>query len=344
VHLVKALVKQTAAPGLDLVDVPAPDVGPEDVLIKVTHAAICGTDLHIYEWNEWAADTIKTPLTIGHEFVGEVVEVGSQVHEISVGTRVVGEGHIVCGVCRNCRAGHSHLCRSTVGVGIHRDGAFAEFIAIPSDNAYAVPDSVSDEVAAILDPLGNAVHTALSFDLVGEDVLITGAGPIGQMAAAICRHVGARHVVITDLNPARLEVAKHMGASRAIDPTKTPIKSVMSDLGMTEGFDVALEMSGSPHAFGDILRTANHGCHVALLGLYDGPADVDLNTAIFKGLTIKGIYGREMFETWYKAVAMLESGLVVEPIISHRFDIDEHAKAFEALAAGEASKVVLKIS
>lgn len=343
-HLVKALVKQNAAPGLDLIDVPVPEVGPEDVLIKVTHAAICGTDLHIYEWNEWAADTIKTPLTIGHEFVGEVVEVGSQVHEISVGTRVVGEGHIVCGVCRNCRAGHSHLCRSTVGVGIQRDGAFAEFISIPSDNAYAVPDSVSNEIAAILDPLGNAVHTALSFDLVGEDVLITGAGPIGQMAAAICRHVGARHVVITDLNQARLDVAQHMGATRSVDPTKTPLESVMSDLGMTEGFDVALEMSGSPHAFGDILRTANHGCHVALLGLYDGPAKVDLNTAIFKGLTIKGIYGREMFETWYKAVAMLESGLVVEPIISHRFDIDEHLEAFEALGVGDASKVVLKIS
>lgn len=343
-YLVRALVKQAAAPGLDLIDVPAPEVGPEDVLIKVTHAAICGTDLHIYEWNEWAADAIKTPLTIGHEFVGTVVEVGSQVDEISVGTRVVGEGHIVCGVCRNCRAGHSHLCRSTVGVGIHRDGAFAEFIAIPSENAYAVPDSVSDEIAAILDPLGNAVHTALSFDLVGEDVLITGAGPIGQMAAAICRHVGARHVVITDLNPARLEVAQHMGASRAVDPTKAPLESVMSDLGMTEGFDVALEMSGSPHAFADILRTANHGCHVALLGLYDGPAKTDLNIAIFKGLTIKGIYGREMFETWYKAVAMLESGLMVEPTISHRFDLDEYQEAFEALAAGEASKVVLRIS
>ena len=339
----KALVKQAAEPGLHLLDVAKPSVGPTDVLIKVSTAAICGTDLHIYEWNDWAAQTIQTPRTIGHEFVGRIAQVGDRVTEFAVGTRVVGEGHIVCGTCRNCRAGHFHLCRSTVGIGIQRDGAFAEYIAIPTENVYAVPESVSDNVASILDPLGNAVHTTLSFDLVGEDVLITGAGPIGQMAAAVCRHVGARHVVITDLNATRLEVAKEMGATRSVNPTETSLESVMAELGMTEGFDVALEMSGSPHALGDILRTANHGCHVALLGLYEGITKVELNTAIFKGLTIKGIYGREIFDTWYKTVAMLESGLRVDPIISHRFTIDQYQEAFEALANGEASKVILTL-
>lgn len=339
----KALVKAEPTHGLTLLDVDRPTPKPDEVLIEVTYAAICGTDLHIYEWNDWASETIAPGTIIGHEFVGTIVEVGDRVSDLSVGTRVVGEGHITCGKCRNCRAGHAHLCRATVGVGIQRNGAFAEYIAIPADNAYAVPASVSDEVAAILDPLGNAVHTALSFDLVGEDVLITGAGPIGAMAAAISRHVGARHVVITDLEPARLATAKEMGATVAVNPTVTSIESVMDDLAMTEGFDVALEMSGSPAALADILRTATHGGKVALLGLFSRPASVDMNQAIFKGLTIKGIYGREMFDTWYKAVAMLESGLVVDPIISHRFDLDQHQAAFDTLESGQASKIILRI-
>lgn len=337
----RALVKDAAEPGLHLIDVPTPDVGPADVLIKVAKAAICGTDLHIYEWNEWAAVTIATPRIVGHEFVGHIVATGDQVTELALGTRVVGEGHVVCGTCRNCRAGHAHLCRATQGIGIHLDGAFAEYVVIPADNAYAVPDTISDDVAAIFDPLGNAVHTALSFDLVGEDVLITGAGPIGQMASAICRHVGARHVVISDLNDARLTVAESMGASLTVNPSTDSLEDAMTELGMTEGFDVAMEMSGSGAALSDILDTANHGCHVALLGLYDKPTQVDLNTAIFKGLTIKGIYGREMFETWYKAAAMLESGLEIDPIISHRYPIEEFETAFDQLASGDASKVLL---
>ncbi|MGA9275781.1 L-threonine 3-dehydrogenase [Ilumatobacter sp.] len=340
----KALVKPGPVPGLEMRDVPRPDVGPNDVLIAVTHAAICGTDLHIHDWDAWASENVVTPVVVGHEFVGTVAEIGGQVTNVDVGSRVAGEGHIVCGRCRNCRAGHRHLCNATVGVGIHRDGGFAEYVSIPATNVYPVPDSVPDEIAAILDPLGNAVHTVLSFDVVGEDVLITGAGPIGQMAAAICRHAGARHVVITDLVPARLAIAERMGASRAVRADQETLEDVMVELGMDEGFDVALEMSGSGRALADILRVTTHGAHVGLLGLFPEPATVDVNHAILKGLQIKGIYGREMFDTWYKAVSMLDSGLEIAPVISHRFALDDFAAAFDALHAGDATKVVLDIS
>jgi len=314
------------------------------VLIRVTHAAICGTDLHIYEWNDWAQETMHPPVVVGHEFVGVVEAVGTQVDGIEPGTRVAGEGHVVCGRCRNCRAGHGHLCRATIGVGIQRDGAFADYVVIPARNAYPIPDSVPDRIAAILDPLGNAVHTALSFDLVGEDVLITGAGPIGQMAAAVCRHAGARHIVITDVEEARLVTARRMGATLGVLAGADSVRAAMADLGMTEGFDVALEMSGSPYALGDILTLANHGAKVALLGLFDHAIDVDVNQAILKGLTIKGIYGRELFETWYKAVAMLDSGLDVEPIISRQVPLEDYEEAFAALFAGDASKVILDLA
>ncbi|NND75199.1 MAG: L-threonine 3-dehydrogenase [Ilumatobacter sp.] len=340
----KALVKAEPAKGLVLTDVPRPEPGPADVLIKVTHAAICGTDLHIYNWDEWAQETMTPPVVVGHEFVGVVEAVGAQVDDIEPGTRVAGEGHIVCGHCRNCRAGDGHLCRATVGVGIQRDGGFAEYVVIPARNAYPIPDSVPDRIAAILDPLGNAVHTALSFDLVGEDVLITGAGPIGQMACAVSRHAGARHIVVTDVEQSRLATAKQMGATRAVVAGAGAIRDAMEDLGMTEGFDIALEMSGSPHAVSDILQHANHGAKVALLGLFAHPAEIDLNQAILKGLTIKGIYGREMFDTWYKAVAMLNSGLTIDPVISHHFPLDQFEAAFEALLAGEANKVILDIA
>ena len=340
----RALVKSRPGRGLVLDDVPKPEPGPADVLIKVTHAAICGTDLHIYEWNEWARENLHPPVVVGHEFVGVVEATGSQVTDIEAGTRVAGEGHIVCGHCRNCRAGDGHLCRSTVGVGIQRDGGFAEYVVIPASNAYPVPDSVPDQVAAILDPLGNAVHTALSFDLVGEDVLITGAGPIGQMACAICRHAGARHVVITDIEEIRLETARRMGATLAVPAGAASLSAAMEQLEMTEGFDIALEMSGSPAALSDVVRHANHGAKVALLGLFDRPIEVDVNQAILKGLTIKGIYGREMFDTWYKAVAMLESGLRIDPVISHHVALDDFEQAFEALLAGEASKVILDVA
>ena len=340
----KALVKAAREQGLVLTDVPKPEPGPNDVLIKVTHAAICGTDLHIYDWNEWAQANMHPPVVVGHEFVGIVEAVGAQVDDIEPGTRVAGEGHVVCGHCRNCRAGDGHLCRSTISVGIQRDGGFAEFVVIPARNAYPIPDSVPDQIAAILDPLGNAVHTALSFDLVGEDVLITGAGPIGQMACAICRHAGARHIVITDVEATRLATAREMGATRAVPAGAASVRAAMDDLGMTEGFDIALEMSGSPRALADILELANYGAKVALLGLFDHSAEVDVNQAILKGLTIKGIYGREMFGTWYKAVAMLNSGLRIDPIISHHFALDDYEQAFAALHAGEATKVILDIA
>jgi len=340
----RALVKTRPERGLVLADVPKPEPGAADVLIRVTHAAICGTDLHIYEWNDWAQETMHPPVVVGHEFVGVVEAVGTQVDGIEPGTRVAGEGHVVCGRCRNCRAGHGHLCRATIGVGIQRDGAFADYVVIPARNAYPIPDSVPDRIAAILDPLGNAVHTALSFDLVGEDVLITGAGPIGQMAAAVCHHAGARHIVITDVEEARLVTARRMGATLGVLAGADSVRAAMADLGMTEGFDVALEMSGSPYALGDILTLANHGAKVALLGLFDHAIDVDVNQAILKGLTIKGIYGRELFETWYKAVAMLDSGLDVEPIISRQDPLEDYEEAFAALFAGVASKVILDLA
>ena len=322
-------------------DQPVPEIGPNDVLVEVTKTAICGTDIHIYNWDEWSQRTIPVPMTVGHEFVGRITEIGSHVEGYAVGDRVSGEGHVTCGYCRNCRAGKRHLCRNTVGVGVNRPGAFAEYISIPASNAFKIPDDIPDEVAAYLDPLGNAVHTALSFDLVGEDVLITGAGPIGIMAVAICRHVGARHVVITDVNPYRLGLAQKMGASRVIDVRDEKIRDVQKELGMTEGFDVGLEMSGNGQAFRDLLASMNHGGRVAILGIPPDEMPIDWNQVIFKGLILKGIYGREMFETWYKMTAMLQSGLDVTPVLTHHFPVDAYQQAFEIMRSGKSGKVVL---
>ena len=337
----KALVKSQRAPGIWLEDVPEPKIGPNDVRIKVRKTAICGTDMHIYLWDNWAQKTIPVPMAVGHEYCGEIVELGSEVQGFAVGDRVSGEGHITCGYCRNCRAGRRHLCRNTVGVGVNRPGCFAEYLVIPAFNAFKLPDSISDDVASILDPFGNATHTALSFSLVGEDVLITGAGPIGIMAVAIARHVGARHIVITDVNDYRLDLARRMGASRAINVSHEPLDGAMKDLGMVEGFDVGLEMSGNPSAFRDLLRTMHHGGNVALLGIPPDNTAIDWNDVIFKGLTLKGIYGREMFETWYKMAAMLQSGLDITPIITHRLPISEYRDGFEIMRSGQAGKVIL---
>ncbi len=324
-----------------MVDQPKPEVGHNDVLIKIRKTAICGTDMHIYNWDEWSQNTIPVPMVVGHEFIGEVAEIGQEVKGLKVGDRVSGEGHITCGHCRNCRAGRRHLCRNTFGVGVNRPGAFAEYLVIPADNAFKIPDDISDELASIFDPFGNAVHTALSFDLVGEDVLITGAGPIGIMAAAVCRHVGARHVVITDVNQYRLDLAMKMGASRAVNVAEEKLSDVMNELGMTEGFDVGLEMSGVPSAFKQMLDTMNHGGKIAMLGIPPGEMGVDWNKVIFKGLVIKGIYGREMYETWYKMVSMLQSGLDISPIITHQYKIDEFQKGFDTMGSGQSGKVVL---
>lgn len=324
-----------------MVDQPRPELGHNDVLIKIKKTAICGTDMHIYHWDEWAQNTIPVPMTVGHEYVGVIEEVGQEVKGFNVGDRVSGEGHITCGVCRNCRAGRRHLCRNTVGVGVNRPGAFGEYLVIPAENAYKIPDDISDEVASILDPLGNAAHTALSFDLVGEDVLITGAGPIGIMAAAIARHAGARHVVITDINDYRLDLAKQMGATRTVNVSQEKLEDVMKEIGMKEGFDVGMEMSGVPSAFRSMLQTINHGGKIAMLGIPSSDLAIDWNQVIFKGLIIKGIYGREMYETWYKMIAMLQSGLDVSPIITHRFNIDDFETGFETMASGQSGKVVL---
>jgi len=339
----RALVKRESKPGLELTDVAVPEPGPGEVRIKVTNASICGTDLHIYNWDDWAAANVPTPLTIGHEFVGLVDAPGDGVDNFSVGQRVSGEGHIVCGTCRNCRAGREHLCRNTQGIGIHRPGAFADYLVIPEHNVYPIPDAVSDDEASILNPFGNAVHTALGFDLAGEDVLITGAGPIGLMAAAICRHVGARHVVISDINEKRLGLAERMGASRGVVAGRESLSSVMAELGMKEGFDIGLEMSGAPAALDDMIEAANNGAHIGLLGIYHGPVTVDLNKAIFKGLQFKGVYGREMFDTWHKGLAMLESGLDITPVITHHFAFEDFQAGFDALNAGQAGKVVLRL-
>lgn len=339
----KALVKKESSPGLWLEQVDKPVPGPGDVLIRVNKAAICGTDLHIYNWDKWAQSTVPVPLVVGHEYVGVVEEVGGDARTVAPGQRVSGEGHIMCGVCRNCRAGRGHLCRDTRGVGVNRAGAFAEYVCIPAVNAYPLPDDIPDDIAALLDPLGNAVHTALSFDLVGEDVLITGAGPIGVMATAVARHVGARHIVVTDVNDARLALAERMGATRAVRADRVDLKDVMTELEMREGFDVGLEMSGSPDALSDQVRGLMHGASLALLGLYPDPPTVDLNEAIFKGITIKGVYGREMFETWHKTLAMLDSGLDISPVITHRLPFEEYEKGFEALKAGTACKIILDI-
>jgi len=337
----KALVKAKAERGIWMEDIAAPEIGHNDVLIKVSRTAICGTDIHIFQWDDWARKTIPVPMAVGHEFSGEIVDMGIEVRGFEVGDRVSAEGHITCGVCRNCRAGRRHLCMNTVGVGVNRPGAFAEYIAVPAFNVFKLPDSITDELAAILDPLGNATHTALSFDLVGEDVLITGAGPIGIMAVAIARYAGARHVVITDVNDYRLDLARKMGASRAINVTRESIDDTMKSLGMVEGFDVGMEMSGNAQAFRDMLRTMHHGGKVAILGIPPGDMAIDWNQVIFKGLVLKGIYGREMFETWYKMSSMLQSGLDMSPIITHHFGIDDFQPAFELMESGRSGKVIL---
>jgi threonine 3-dehydrogenase len=337
----KALVKAKREAGLWMQDVPAPEVGPNDVLIKVKKSAICGTDIHIFNWDEWSQKTVPVPMHIGHEFMGEVSKLGSAVTGYKVGDRVSAEGHLTCGHCRNCRAGKRHLCRNTIGIGVHRAGAFAEYIAMPAVNVFKIPDSISDEIASFFDPLGNAVHTALSFDLVGEDVLITGAGPIGVMAAAICKHVGARHVVVTDVNEYRLDLAKKLGATRAINVKSTSIDETMKSLGMTEGFDVGLEMSGNGEALRSMLKAMNHGGRVAILGIPPSDVSIDWNQVIFKGLILKGVYGREMFETWYKMTAMLQSGLDISPVVTHRYKIDDFQKAFDVMRTGASGKVVL---
>ena len=337
----KALVKSKAERGIWMEDVAVPEIGHNDILIKVKKTAICGTDVHIYNWDAWSQATIPVPMTVGHEFAGEVAGVGSEVQGVKVGQRVSGEGHITCGHCRNCRAGRRHLCRNTVGVGVNRPGCFAEYLCIPAVNAFPLPDNVSDDLGSILDPFGNAAHTALSFDMVGEDVLITGAGPIGIMAAAIARHVGARFVVITDVNEYRLDLARKIGVTMAVNPKETSIEQVMERLGMTEGFDVGMEMSGNPQAMDDMLRNMNHGGRVAILGLLPD-APVDWSQVIFKGLVLKGIYGREMFETWYKMTAMLQAGLNVTPVITHRFPVDAYEEAFEVMCSGRSGKVILE--
>ena len=337
----KALAKLERGPGLTLTRVKKPEVGHNDVLIKIAKTGICGTDIHIWKWDDWAQRTIPVPMHVGHEYVGEIVEVGQEVRGFQPGDRVSGEGHITCGSCRNCRAGRRHLCRNTIGVGVNREGAFAEYLAIPAFNAFKIPDDISDELAAIFDPFGNATHTALSYDLVGEDVLITGAGPIGIMAAAIARHVGARHVVITDVNEYRLDLARRMGVTRTVHAGREDLHAVMKDLQMTEGFDVGLEMSGVPSAFISMLEHINHGGKVALLGIPPANTAIDWNQIIFKGLEIRGIYGREMFETWYKMVAMLQSGLDLSPIITHRFPVDEYQSAFATLLSGSSGKIIL---
>ena len=338
----KSLLKLKPEKGLSLVDIPTPKMGPDDVLIKIKKTAICGTDIHIYNWDDWAQKTVPLNMSVGHEFVGEIVDVGTHVTEFKVGQRVSGEGHIVCGYCRNCRGGRKHLCPKTVGVGVNRAGAFAEFLAIPASNVFLIPDGISDDEAAILDPLGNAVHTALSYDLVGEDVLITGAGPIGIMAAAVAKKAGARHVVITDINDYRLNLAQKMGVANAINVQKQTIKDVMNDLKMTEGFDVGLEMSGNAQAFSSMIENMSCGGKIALLGILPDQTAINWSQVIFKGLRLKGIYGREIFETWYKMCAMLTSGLNVKPIFTHRFKADDFKEGFETMNAGQSGKIILE--
>jgi threonine 3-dehydrogenase len=322
-------------------EVPVPELGADDVLIRVTKTAICGTDLHIYNWDNWAQKTIPVPMVTGHEFVGVIEKLGTNVTGYKVGDRVSGEGHITCGHCRNCRAGKRHLCRNTVGVGVNRQGCFAEYLAIPYGNAFKIHESIPDDVASMFDPYGNAVHTALSFNLVGEDVLITGAGPIGIMAAAIAKHVGARHVVITDINDYRLELAKQLGATRIVNVARENLNDVMREIGMVEGFDVGLEVSGNAKAFRTMLETMNHGGSIALLGIFPEEVAIDWSAVVFKGLFIKGIYGREMFDTWYKMSAMLQSGLNIAPVITHRFKAEEFEQGFQILNAGKSGKVIL---
>jgi len=337
----KALVKKESKPGLWLQDVPEPTIGINDVLIRVDRTGICGTDLHIYKWDAWAQKTIPVPMVVGHEFVGEIIAVGSNVNDFRVGDVVSAEGHVVCGRCRNCLAGRRHLCKDTQGIGVNRTGAFAEYISVPMTNVWHHQPGIDRDVASIFDPFGNAVHTALSFDLLGEDVLITGAGPIGVMAAGIAKHAGARYVVITDVNDYRLALAKKMGADVALNVTQGKLAEVQKQLGMKEGFDVGLEMSGSPAAFRDMIDAMAHGGKIALLGIPSEPIAIDWNKVVFNMLTIKGIYGREMYETWYKMTVMLESGLDIRPVITHRFHYTEFEQGFQAMLSGRSGKVVL---
>ena len=337
----KALVKAQAKRGLWLEDVPEPDVGINDVLIKVQKTGICGTDLHIYTWDEWAQKTIPVPMVVGHEFVGEVMDVGSNVNDFHPGEIVSAEGHVVCGRCRNCLAGRRHLCNDTVGIGVNRPGAFAEYISVPMTNVWHHREGVDEEVASIFDPLGNAVHTALSFELLGEDVLITGAGPIGIMAIPVAKHAGARHVVITDVNEYRLELARKMGATIALNVKTGSIADIQDQLGMKEGFDVGLEMSGNPRAFSDMVDNMCHGGKIAMLGIPSSKIDIDWNKVIFNMLTIKGIYGREMYETWYQMSVLLESGMNIKPVITHRLHYTEFEKGFDVMESGNCGKVVL---
>ena len=337
----KALVKASAEAGIWLKDVEVPTPGPNDVLVRVHQTSICGTDLHIVAWDEWARTTVSAPMTIGHEYMGVVEALGSEVTGLEVGQRVSGEGHIVCGRCRNCQAGRRHLCINTIGVGVNRDGAFAEFVSIPGSNIQPLPDGISDEIGSILDPLGNAVHTTLHFDLVGEDVLITGAGPIGMMSVAIARHVGARYIVVTDVNDFRLTLSEVLGADREINVKRDSIDQTMEEIGMREGFDVGLEMSGSPAALHDMITHMNNGGGIALLGIPPKQAPIDWHDIVFKGLNLQGIYGRRMYETWYKMLAMLETGLDVSPVITHRLPADEYEEAFSIMASGACGKVIL---
>lgn len=339
--LMRALVKRHRKPGLWMEEVAIPEIGENDVLIRVKKTAICGTDLHIYNWDQWAQKTIPVPMVTGHEFFGIIEKIGPSVTGYKIGDRVSGEGHLTCGHCRNCRAGQRHLCRNTVGVGVNRQGSFAEYLALPASNVFPIADSISDDVASMFDPYGNATHTALSFDLVGEDVLITGAGPIGIMAAAIAKHVGARHVVITDVNEYRLNLAKELGATRAVNVAHENLSDVMRDLGMVEGFDVGLEMSGNPRAFRSMLDAMNHGGRIALLGIFAEEVAIDWSSVVFKGLFIKGVYGREMFETWYKMSAMLQSGLDITKVITHRMKAEQFDEGFKILNEGRSGKVIL---
>lgn len=338
----KSLAKLERKPGIWMHEAPIPQFGHNDVLIKIKKTAICGTDVHIYNWDEWAQKVIPVPMIIGHEYVGEIIALGGEVQGLKEGARVSGEGHISCGFCRNCKAGRRHLCRETIGVGVTRQGCFAEYLAIPAVNVYPIPQNVSDDEASVLDPLGNATHVALSFDIVGEDVLITGAGPIGIMAATIARHIGARHIVITDVNDYRLNLAKKFDITYALNVNKESLTDAMKKLNMKEGFDVGFEMSGNAKAFNSMLQTLNHAGKIALLGFLPQSTTIDWNNIILKGLLVKGIYGREMFETWYKMISMLQSGLNIKPAITHHFKVDDYQEAFKIMSSGNSGKVILE--
>ena len=338
----KALVKHTPEKGIWMEDVDVPQCGVNDVKIKITHTAICGTDMHIYEWDEWAQKNLDLPLTVGHEFCGLIEEIGSAVTQYKVGDRVSGEGHITCKYCRNCRAGKQHLCHKTIGIGIHRDGAFAEYLVIPESNVWPIHNDIPSEIASFFDPFGNAVHTALTYNLTGEDVLISGAGPIGIIAAAICKFSGSRNIVITDINEYRLELALKLGATKAVNPEKESLKSVYNELGINHGFDVGLEMSGNSEAFNQMINNMYNGGNIALLGLLPNSTKINWDDVIFKGLNIKGIYGREMYDTWYKMTQMIRSGLSISSVLTHRYKIDDFDKAFEILRSGNCGKVVLE--